>query len=165
LVVTAGCQTAADVPADLNIILDASSVPRDDGFGVQNVQIEIEASGQGRYERYVTGGAIVGDENDMVVYEQEQVVDAGEFGLSGDELEQLWRAIEENGFFELTEDYRLSLGFSYAFIRVEAGGQAHQVFNIGMEVPEIRALVEAVAELLPEGAEIEYRDGVAPADL
>ena len=48
LFVPIGCGTNADVPADLLIILDANSIPRDDGLGVQNVQIQIDSPGASR---------------------------------------------------------------------------------------------------------------------
>jgi hypothetical protein len=143
------------IPADFLLILDADSADKP----VHNVNIRINAQGEGRYERYDTGGVIRGDENDMVTYDTEQVVEAGEFSVSEDALRGLWEAIEENRFFELTGDYRMAMGFSYAFIVVEADGRKHQVFNIGMEVPEIRAIVEATDRVLPEGVDLAYREG------
>ncbi len=125
------------------------------------MHIRINAGGAGRYERYETGGVIRGDANGRVTYEPDQVLAVGEFTLAEDELRQLWKAIKENNFFALTGDYRMAMGHSYAFIRVEADGRRHQVFNIGMEVPEIRAIVEATEAVLPEDVDLAYREGVS----
>ncbi len=147
-----------NVPSDFLLVVDAEV----EGAPVQNVNIRIDAKGNGYYERYDTGGVIRGDENDMVTYDAEQVLEAGDFRVSQAALQELWETIEENRFFELTGDYRMAMGFSYAFIVVEADGRRHQVFNIGMEVPEIRAIVEATDRVLPEGVSLEYREGVTP---
>ena len=80
--------------------------------------------------------------------------------MPAEELERLWETIDENRFFDLTEDYRMQIGLSYAFIVVQSGGRRHQVFNIGMEVPAIRAIVETVDAMLPEEIGLEYGVGV-----
>lgn len=128
----------------------------------QDVNIQINATGEGRYERYDTGGVIHQDENDVVTYERSQVVEVGRFKLSEDDLRRLWKEISKNNFFSLTEDYRMQIGSSYAFILVEADGRKHQVFNIGMEVPEIRAIVETTALVLPKGVKLQYGVGYIP---
>jgi hypothetical protein len=148
-----------DVPADFVFVLDASIA----GIGPsQHVNIRINAAGEGRYERYETGGVIQGGENDMVVYQADQVVEIGKFKLQEDELSRLWGAINENNFFELTGDYRMAIGHAYAFILVEANDRRHQVFNIGMQVDEIKAILEATKSILPEAVEIEYGSGIVP---
>jgi hypothetical protein len=67
----------------------------------------------------------------------------------------LWKTINDNHFFELDQNYQMAIGHSYAFIKVDADGQSHQVFNIGMEVPEIRAFVEVIQTLLPAEVNVE----------
>lgn len=158
LVVVSGCSadSADDVPSDLVFVMDVKHV-RDREDPAQNVNVRIDAGGQGRYERYDTGGATRMDANDMVTYNPDQVVQAGEFRLSNKELRQLWATIQENHFYDLTGDYQMAIGHSYAFIVVEANGQRHQVLNIGMQVPEIKAIVEDVGMILPKGIDIEYR--------
>jgi hypothetical protein len=42
---------------------------------------------------------------------------------------------------------------------VEADGMQHKVDNIGLEVPQIRTIVETVAAMLPSGVDIEYGEG------
>jgi hypothetical protein len=153
----AGPQGGA-VPADFLLIVDAESA-EDPG---QHVNVRIEASGRGRYERYETGGAIRGDADGVVTYDPGQMVEAGRFDVEAEALERLWRAIEAQHFFRLTEDYRMAIGHSYAFILVEADGRRHQVFNIGMEVPEIEALVAATERVLPQGVRLQYRAGITP---
>src|SRR5574341_233915 len=98
----------------------------------------------------------------MVIYEKEQITDTGKFRLSDAELIQLWSTIRNNHFFELDGDYRMAIGHSYAFIKVDAKGQSHQIFNIGMEVPEIKAIVEAIQSILPIGVDVEYGEGFIP---
>lgn len=161
MVVASGCSAthARNLPSDFIFILDAGSPARQTA---QNINIQINAMGEGRYERYNTGGVIRQDENDMVVYESAQVVETGEFKLRDDQQGQLWRVINENDFFHLTKDYRMALGASYAFIMIEADGRKHQVYNIGMEAPEIRAIVEKVNSMLPAGVVLEYGAGFAP---
>ena len=146
------------IPVDFLLIVDAESADRD----VENVNIQIDANGKGRYERYDTGGVIRGDANDMVTYEAAQVRATGEFQVDQKALKKLWETIEENRFFELAGDYRMAMGHSYAFIVVEGEGRRHQVFNIGMEVPEVKAIIGATEMVLPKGVELEYRKGYLP---
>lgn len=156
--ITSGCSTVntGNMPPDFIFILDARGAGSKTG---QRVNIRIDSHGEGRYERYNPWGSIDMDENNVVTYKREQVVDAGRFKLHNDEVGQLWNAVNENNFFALTGDYRMQIGSSYAFIMIEAGGRIHQVFNIGMEVPEIRAIVEAANKVLPEGIKLDYGVG------
>lgn len=124
-----------------------------------NVNIHIDANGKGRYEMYDTEGAIEFDTNHMITYSRSQVIDKGQFKLSTAQLEELWASINENNFFNLTEDYRIAIGLSYAFIVVEANGQRHVVDNIGMKVSEIKAIVEATDTVMPDGIDLDYREG------
>lgn len=157
LVAASACSIPGEssVPADFLFVLDADS-----GEDVaQNVNIRINAQGEGQYERYNTEGAIRFDENQRLTYKAEQIVDRGEFRVTENELEELWETIDENGIFNLTGDYRMAIGHSYAVIVVTAQGRRHQVFNIGMDVPEVRAVVEATRNVLPEGVDVVYREG------
>ena len=158
-----GCRKSdiANIPADFLFIMDVESA-RDFENRPVNVNIQIDATGKGRYETYDTEGAIEYDTNHMVTYPPDRVIDKGQFSLSVTQLEELWGALNENKFFNLAEDYRMAMGFSYAFIVVEANGQRHIVDNIGMEVPEIRAIVEATDAVMPEGVDLDYRDGFLP---
>ena len=146
------------VPADFLFVLDADSAED----VAQNVNIRINAQGEGRYERYNTEGAIRFDENHRLTYGPDQIVESGEFHIGEDELEKLWDTIDEHGIFNLTGDYRMAIGHSYAVIVVTAQGQRHQIFNIGREVPEVRAVVETTRKTLPEGVDVIYREGFVP---
>jgi hypothetical protein len=157
-----GCRddSTADVPSDFLFIMDVKSAGEFDGC--VHVNLRINASGRGRYETYNTDCAIEYDTDHMVTYQQSQVIEKGQFKLSDTELEKLWNAINENGFLSLNEDYRMAIGFSYAFIVVESNGQQHMVDNIGVEVPELRAIVEATDTLMPEGINLDYGEGFLP---
>ena len=126
LVTAAGCSTASmrGVPADFRFVMDAGSAASATG---QNVNIRIDARGQGRYEVYDTGGSIEFDEDNMVVYKRAQVVKAGRFKLQEQELRQLWELVIKQNFFALTGDYRMEIGSAFAFVMVEAEGRRHQV--------------------------------------
>lgn len=161
LTATSGCSPSNDssVPSDFALIMDVRAV--DDDLA-QNVNIRINTDGKGRYERYNTGGVIRQDPDGMVIYGKEQIVDIGTFRLSDAELIQLWRTINGDHFFELDEDYQIAIGHSYAFLKVDAKGLSHRAFNIGMEVPEVRAIVEFIQTLLPADVNVEYGKGFTP---
>ena len=144
-----------NVPSDFQFLLNAQSKKE----GTEHFYIEINARGKGYFERYDTNGSISYDENDIIIVEKSQVIEKGSFQLADEEMEELWKIIEENNFFQLKEDYQMAIGFSYAFIIVEANGKKHQVDNIGMEVSEIRTIVEKADDLLPTKVGIEYGDG------
>ena len=163
LISLAGCSSnnIGNVPADFSFVMDVSSA-EDLADCPVNINIRIDARGRGQYDYYDTECAIVYDTNHIVTYKQGQILKSGELKLSAVELEGLWNAIEQNNFFGLTEDYRMEMGFSYAFIMVEANGQTHIVDNIGMEIPEMRAMVEATNALMPEDVSLEYGEGFNP---
>jgi len=50
----------------------------------------------------------------------------------------------------------------YAFIMIEAGARKQRIDNIGMEVPEVRALVAATNALMPEEIDLDYGEGYIP---
>ena len=158
-----GCATksASPVPSDFLFIMDVKSAGDFDGCAV-HVNIRIDNNGRGKYETYDTECAIEYDLDQMVTYEQSQVLETDRFHLSNIELERLWEAINQNNFFELTDDYRMAMGFSFAFIVVEADGRRHIVDNIGMEIPEIKAIVEATDAIMPEGVNLDYGEGFLP---
>lgn len=156
-----GCSAdqTANVPSDFYFVMDARSANKETA---QNINIRINAKGETEYEIYNTGGVIQYDLNDMVIYDGEQIVETGKFELSYAELDKLWNSINENRFFKLTEDYRMAIGHSYAFIMIEADGQSHKVDNIGMEIPEIKAIVEAIDAIMPEGINLDYGEAYVP---
>ncbi len=157
-----GCRPPAPpatIPPDFQLNLDARSA------GAQttvHIYIEIDAQGQARYTRYDTGGTIQLDENGRLVYAPGQVIDKGKFQLSAKEVGALWQTLIDNDFFELTADYRMAIGHSYAAVKARANYKEHQVFNIGMEVPEMRAIIAGVNTLLPVDVKITYGEGFLP---
>lgn len=142
------------VPSDFMLVMDAHSGQND-----LNVNIRINAHGAGHFEYYDPGGVIQYDANDIVMYSANQVVKSGEFQLTQSELEQLWDTLKKNRFFELDGHYQMQLGYSYAFILLQANDQRHVVNNMGREVSEIRAIVEEADKLFPEEISLEYRKG------
>ena len=127
-----------------------------------HVHIIIDSEGRGQFEVYDSEGVIHYDQNDIVTYDKDQVLITGKFNLTPDEQERLWTAIQQNQFFDLTDDYRMSIGHSYAFIMIEADGKKHIVDNIGMEVQEVMALVEATDAIVPEELDLDYGEGYVP---
>ena len=157
MVLASGCVPAkTPVPTDFLFILDARS------SGAEHVNIQINANGKGQYERYDSGGVIERNENGMVVYDSDQVIEKGNFTLNHEQLTQLWQAINQNNLFQLTDDYRMAIGYSYAHITLHANEQRYRVDNIGMEVPEIRAIVEKTNSILPVGVALDYGEGFSP---
>lgn len=163
MLLIAGClpDNISSVPSDFLFVMDVKSAGEFEECAV-NVNIRIDARGRGRYETYDTNCAIEFDSNHMVTYKRSQVLETGRFRLTDTELEQLWNAINENNFFRLTEDYRMEMGLSYAFIMVEADGRRHIVDNIGMEAPEMRAIVKATDIVMPEEINLDYGEGYLP---
>jgi len=155
---TSGCSmdNTDSFPSDFSFLMDARSADKETAL---NINVRINAKGNAEYDLYETGGAIRYDLNDIVMYDANQVVSSGTFKLSKAELTQLWDAINTNRFFDLEDAYQMALGHSYAFIMIEANGKKHKVDNIGVELPEVRALVEAVSAFMPEGMELEYGEG------
>jgi hypothetical protein len=151
--------TGGSAPADFALTVDAR---RAGDPNAQHVAIRIDAGGAGEYDIYDSGGVVHQDQQDRVIYGADQVIDTGSLALDAAALGRLWKAIGESRFFDLTGDYRMQIGLSYAFIAVQAGGRRHQVFNIGMEVPAIREIIETVDTLLPEGIGVEYGEGYVP---
>ena len=147
------------LPSDFSFILDVGTLK----FGSANhIHITIDSKGSGQFVVYDSEGIIQYDQNNIVTYDRDQVIREGEFDLPPDEQERLWDAIHQNRFFDLTEDYRMAMGYSYAFIMIEADGRKHRIDNIGMEVPEIKALVEATDGIVPEELDLEYGEGYVP---
>lgn len=161
LVLASGCSQnpASTIPSDFYFMLDVRSA---EPGSTQNIHIQIDASGEGTYQYYETGGVIQYDPDHVVTFENDQVVKDGTFHCSQTELARLWQAIHDEQFFNLTADYEMALGHSYAFLLVQADGRKHMVNNIGMEVPEIREVVESAKVLLPAGVELEYGEGYIP---
>ncbi|HSK66330.1 MAG TPA: hypothetical protein VK888_05335 [Anaerolineales bacterium] len=149
----------SNIPSDFYFLLDIRSA---DPGSTQNIHIQIDASGEGTYQYYETDGVIQYDPDHVVTFRNNQLVKDGTFRCSQNEMGRLWQAIQDQKFFDLTDDYEMALGHSYAFLLVQADGQKHMVNNIGMEVPEIREIVEAARQLLPAGVEPDYGEGYIP---
>ena len=141
--------------------MDVKSARDTEGCPV-NIYIKINSNGRGKYEYYDTGCAIEYDSNHVVTHKWSKVVKTGSLKLNEAELELLWDVVNQTNFFNLTEDYRMAMGLSYAFIMVQADGGRHIVDNIGMEVPEIRRLVQATNAIMPEGVTLEYGERLLP---
>ena len=164
LIVIAGCsgeETPSRVPADFLFVMDVRSTESETSDSL-NINIRVNADGSGRYEYYDTQGVIQYDTAGVIRYDKEQVVETGRFELTDEELTRLWDVVNTNRFFELEENYQMALGHSYAFIMVQANGRQHKVDNIGMEVAEIRAMVESAREILPAQIQFEYGEGFQP---
>jgi hypothetical protein len=164
LAATSGCAgraTTSPVPSDFAFVMDVRAAKSDLGGNI-HVNVRIDASGKGRFEYYDSDGSISYDLNDMVTYDASQVVKSGKFKLTNEQLEQLWDLLNENRFFALEEHSQMALGYSFAFILVEANGSKHSVNNIGIEVPEIKAIVEGTRMILPAEISFEYGKGVKP---
>jgi len=161
MVLLSGCSQnpVSNIPSDFYFLLDIRSA---DPGNTQNIHIQIDASGEGTYQYYDTGGVIQYDPDHVVTFDNDQVVRDGAFRCSQTELAGLWQAIQDHQFFNLADDYEMALGHSYAYLLIQADGQKHMVNNIGMEVPEIRGIVEAARQLLPAGVELEYGKGYIP---
>jgi len=149
------------VPSDFAFVMDVRSTEDDLGENI-HVNIRIDARGKGQFEYYDSGSGIRYDLHDIVTYDASQVVKSGKFKLNNKELAQLWNILNENHFFELEEHYQIALGHSFAFIMVDANHKRYMVDNIGLEVPEIKAIVEAMGTLLPQKIKFEYGEGMVP---
>ncbi len=153
LIAACSAKKTSDIPEGFLFVMDVRTAEK----GSPNyINIKINAKGQGSFEEYDTHGTIQYDLNDMVTYGANQIVRKGKLKLTEAQLKQLWDAINENKFFELNENYQMEIGFSYAFIMVEADGNKHIVDNIGMEVPSIRTIVETVDTMMPKGVDLDY---------
>src|SRR5215208_5506676 len=149
------------VPVDFVFTVDSLSGQKKSMRNL-HVNIWINAQGAGRFEYYDNGGTTSYTTDDILTYAPDQVVRSGRFFLTTGELQQLWDTLNQNGFFELDEHYEAQLGLSYAFFLVKGNGKSHSVNNIGVEVPEIRAIIERVDEILPEDINLLYREGFTP---
>lgn len=156
LLVSCSTRAGSNIPKDFSFLMDVRNAERGSS---NNIHITINSKGQAYFEEYNTNGSINYDLNGIVTYSPDQVVRTGKFKLSKTQLKQLWNTINENKFFELTESYQIQIGFSYAFVMVEADGKKHKVDNIGLEVPQVRAIVGTVAAMLPDGVDIDYGEG------
>jgi hypothetical protein len=154
-------EKTTSIPSDFLFVLDARRA-KDDMGGNIHVNIKIDARGKGQFEYYDTGSSIRYDLNKIVTYDASQVVKSGKFRFTEEKLGQLWELLNKNHFFDLEEYLQMEIGYSFAFIRVEANGKSHMVNNIGMEVPEIRAIVEGIGTILPEEITLEYGKGFTP---
>ncbi len=146
----------AVLPSDFSLVMD---VRTSEGGRSSNIHVTIDSKGRGRFEVYDSEGVHRYDQNGILTYDEDRVSSQGEFDLSSDDQQTLWTAIQGNRFFDLTDDYRMAIGHSFAFIMIEAEGKTHIVDNIGMEVPQVRALVAATDAVVPDELTLEYGDG------
>lgn len=161
MMLLSACSTPVteNIPSDFYMMMD---VRDSDSEIAQNINLRIHANGNVEYDVYATGGVIHYDESDVVSYEKSQIVRDGEFRLTAAQMETLWKTVNDEHFFELSDKYEMQIGYSYAFILIEAEGKKHMVDNIGMEVSEMRALVETVAAMMPDDINFEYGEGYIP---
>lgn len=151
------CSSAANtIPKDFSFLMDVRNAEKG---SANNFHITVNSKGQGYFEEYDTEGTIQYNVNHIVTYNPNQILRTGTFKLTRAQLNQLWDAINENQFFELAENSEIQIGYSYAFIMVEADGSQHKVDNIGLEMPQVRAIVETVAAMLPDDVSIDYGEG------
>jgi hypothetical protein len=146
------------IPDDFSFLINVRSTQ---GY-TNHYHIEIDSLGKGSYILYDTEGSIEYKTDGMIVVPLFKTIERGKFDLTQQQLSSLLRVVEENSFFTLEEAYQMSLGHSFAFIAVTLDGQTHQVDNIGMEVPELRAIVSGVQGLLPARINIDYGEGFVP---
>jgi hypothetical protein len=147
---------SSDLPEDFRMVVDARRANPGEETPAEHVFIEINQSGKGSYVIYDSGGAIVHDEHGMVVFTSDQILEEGTFKLSSADCKQLWQSIQDSAFFELTDDYRMSMGGAYAFVVVDANGKSHSIDNIGMDLPEIEKIIETLNSILLPEIEMEY---------
>lgn len=161
LILVSACSTkrTAILPSDFSFVMDVRTSEKG---SPNHIHITIDSKGRGRFVVYDIEGVINYDLNDVVIFSKDQVIRKGKFHLTPDEQERLWTAIHQYQFFDLAEDYRMAIGHSYAFIMIEADGRKHTVDNIGLEVPEIQALVEVTDAVVTEELELEYGEGYVP---
>ena len=146
------------VPSDFSLLINVRSAR---GF-TNHYHILIDATGRATYKLYDTGGTIEYDTDGMIKVPITKIVETGKFELNQQQLNKLQRALEKNAFFTLERDYQMAIGHSFAFVHATMDGQQHTVDNIGMEVPELRAIVSTVQQILPTKIKIDYGEGFKP---
>ena len=80
------------------------------GSPTEHVYLEINPNGTGSYIIYETGGTITYDAEGMISISRGQIIETGLLKLSRSDMVGLSKSIEESNFFELTGDYRMSIG-------------------------------------------------------
>jgi hypothetical protein len=149
-----GCSSEGS--EDFWIVVDARLAPHLQEVPTEHIYLEISADGSGSYLLYDTGGAIVYDTDGMVSISPEQILERGEINLTQEKISRLAQSIQDSDFFNLTEDYRMSIGGAYTFLAVTAGGQTHMVDNIGMQVDPLEKIIDTLNRVLPVNLEMEY---------
>lgn len=143
-----GCQARIDsstmpIPADLTIEGVAGGVHP----WQENYTLRITADGTGRFTRFTPGevGAPPLEEND--------------FTLAREELAELWRVIEHQGFMSLAEDHRDDSirGGSFASLTVTAHGRTRRVRVQNVSLPRFEAVIAALNRVSPTGNDLIYR--------
>lgn len=149
-----GC--SANVPTDFNMIVDARRSEPAAGSPTEHIYLEINQSGSSSYIIYDTGGTITHDSDGFISISPGQIIKTGSFKISSQALENIWNQLEDSHFFDLNDDYRMSIGNAYAFLVVRANSQTHSVDNIGIFLPEIQGIFQAINGSLPDQLLIEY---------
>ncbi|MCB2180289.1 hypothetical protein KQH54_04130 [bacterium] len=157
VVVLAGCQsntpvveeTSAEtgvVPADFHMILDVVS----NYYPESHLYMELNADGGLKYARYENGGTIEYSSDGMIAVPGEDALERGLFNLDDIAMGKIWALIQDEGLFDLKDDYRMEIGDSFAFIAITGDGQTNIIDNIGMDLPQAEALVNLINSFLPE---------------
>jgi predicted small lipoprotein YifL len=144
------------VPGDFWMVVDARLAPHLQEVPTEQIYLEISADGRGSYLLYDTGGVIVHDPDGMVSISSNQIREEGKFTLTRTQMGSLVQSLQDSDFFNLTEDYRMSIGGAYAFLVVTIDGQSHIVDNIGMRVGPVEKIIDALNGILPSELEMEY---------
>jgi len=146
------------VPEDFDFVLNVRQKDRP-GY---HYHIHINAKGKGTYVLYNSQGTIEYDPDGMIVIPLLRVKKWGSFSLKKIQMTALLQTLDDNTFFDLAEDYQMEIGHSFAFIQATIDGQEHTVDNIGVEVPELRAIIENIDRLLPAKIKVDYGEGYKP---
>jgi hypothetical protein len=150
----AGC--VEKFPTDFRVVIDGNRAESVADTTTEHVYLEIGPNGKGNYIIYDTGGTITHDPEGKIVIQPEQILEEGLLRLNRDEMVRIWQGIEDYQLFDLTEDYRMSIGGTYAFLILTANEQTLTVDNIGMEVLEIEAFFNTLNTVLPNELALEY---------
>jgi hypothetical protein len=100
LILASGCApTPTDrpgIPPDFLFVMDARSAA---GSPTDCLSVQVNAAGEGRYDRYDSGGVIQGDIDDWVTYRANQIIESRTFQLTLVEVVWLWAEVNRDNFF------------------------------------------------------------------
>ena len=140
--------TRAQVPPDLEVIGIAGSTAIDD----TNDVVRILANGQGTFERFVSGQAAG------------STIDSSGFTLTPTQVQQLWDAIQVNGFFSLAESYQDSTvgDRTFAQLLVTANATSWTVTTQNVALPAFDNIVAVINALTPDDDDLIYDTSPPP---